>query len=171
MVGVVDDGGHDLAVSGAVAFQLVGDQPPGRAALPFQQLAEESFGSFLITATRDEDIEHITILLYRAPEVLVFALYLYQDLIHVPRVTETTLSTPQSPSVFRPELDARCFRYQVLVMCTHPFAKEALTLHLAWSEGRKRYFGCNLLHRKVLASSHQHLMAEAPVLHLRLDGY
>ncbi len=47
-------------------------------------------------------------------------------------------------------------------MCTHPFAKEALTLHLARSEGHERYFGCNLMHRKVLASSHQHLMAEAP---------
>ena len=104
-VGVVDDGGHDLAVSGAVAFQLVGDQPPGRAGLPLQQLAEESFGGFPITARLDEDIEHITILIYRAPEVLAFALYLYEDLVQVPRVTETTLSTLQSPSVFRPELD------------------------------------------------------------------
>ena len=51
-------------------------------------------------------------------------------------------------------------------MCAHPFAKEALTLHLARSEGHERYFGCNLMHRKVLASSHQHLMAEAPkILH------
>ncbi len=105
LVGVVDDGGHDLAVSGAVAFQLVGDQPPGRASLPLQQLAEESFGGFPITARLDEDIEHITILIYRAPEVLAFALYLYENLVQVPRVTETTLSTLQSPSVFRPELD------------------------------------------------------------------
>ena len=55
-----------------------------------------------------------------------------------------------------------CLRCLLLVMCTHPFAKEALTLHLARSEGHERYFGCNLMHRKVLASSHQHLMAEAP---------
>ena len=55
-------------------------------------------------------------------------------------------------------------RYLLLVMCAHPFAKEALMLHLARSEGRERYFGCNLTHRKVLASSHQHLMAEAPLL-------
>ena len=57
-------------------------------------------------------------------------------------------------------------------MCTHPFAKEALTLHLlARSEGHERYFGCNLMHRNVLASSHQHLMAEAPIfeLHTRAD--
>ena len=40
--------------------------------------------------------------------------------------------------------------------------KEALTLHLARSEGHERYFGCNLMHRRVLVSSHQHLMAEAP---------
>ena len=56
----------------------------------------------------------------------------------------------------------RCLRYLLLVMCTHPFAKKALTLHLARSEGHERYFGCNLMHRKVLASSHQHLIAEAP---------
>ena len=47
-------------------------------------------------------------------------------------------------------------------MYTHPFAKGALTLHLARGEGHKRYFDCNLMHRKVLASSHQHLMTEAP---------
>ena len=44
-------------------------------------------------------------------------------------------------------------RCLLLVMCTHPFAKEALTLHLARSEGHERYFGCNLMHRNVLASS------------------
>ncbi len=59
-----------------------------------------------------------------------------------------------------------CLRCFLLVMCTHPFAKKALTLHLAGSEGHERYFGCNLMHRKVLASSHQHLMAEAPTLHI-----
>ena len=56
----------------------------------------------------------------------------------------------------------RCLRCLLLVMCTHSFAKEALTLHLARSEGHERYFGCNLMHRKVLASFHQHLTAEAP---------
>ena len=53
-------------------------------------------------------------------------------------------------------------RCLLLVMCTYPVAKKSLTLYLARSEGHERYFGCNLMHRKVLASSHQHLMAEAP---------
>ena len=43
-----------------------------------------------------------------------------------------------------------CLRCLLLVICTHPFAKEALTLHLARSEGRERYFGSNLMQRKVL---------------------
>ncbi len=55
-----------------------------------------------------------------------------------------------------------CLCCLLLVMCTHPFAKKAFTLHLSRSEGHERYFGCNLMHRKALASSHQHLMAEAP---------
>ena len=59
--------------------------------MPLQQLAEESFGGFLITARLDEDIDYITILVYRAPEVLAFTLYLYEDLVQVPCVTETTL--------------------------------------------------------------------------------
>ena len=58
--------------------------------------------------------------------------------------------------------NCRCLRRLLLVMCRHPFAKKALTLHLARSEGRERYCGCNLVHRKVLVSSHQHLMTEAP---------
>ena len=61
-----------------------------------------------------------------------------------------------------PVLPRGCLRCLLLVMCTHPFAKEALTLYLPRSEGHERYFGCNLMHRKALASSHQHLMAEAP---------
>ena len=50
-------------------------------------------------------------------------------------------------------------------MCTYPFVKKALTLYLARGEGRERYFGCNLMQRKILATSHQHLMAEAPLMH------
>ena len=60
-------------------------------------------------------------------------------------------------------IDYRCLRCLLLVMCTYPFAKKALTLYLARGEGRELYFGCNLMQRKVLASSHQHLMAEAPL--------
>ena len=61
-------------------------------------------------------------------------------------------------------------RCLLLVICTYPFAKKALTLYLARGEGRERYFGCNLTQRKVLASSHQHLMAEAPLSEQRAQA-
>ena len=57
----------------------------------------------------------------------------------------------------------RCLRCLLLVMCTHPVAKKALMLHLARIEGRECYLGCNLMHRKVLASFHQHLMVDGDV--------
>ena len=78
----------------------------GGRACPFNRLRKIRLAAFRITARLDEDIEYITILIYRVPEVLAFALYLYENLVQVPRVTETTLSTLQSPSVFRSELDA-----------------------------------------------------------------
>ena len=53
-------------------------------------------------------------------------------------------------------------RCLLLVIYTHPFSKEALTLHLARSEGHERYFDCNSMHCRILVPSHQHLMAEAP---------
>ena len=55
-------------------------------------------------------------------------------------------------------------------MRTHLFAKEAPTLHLARSEGHEHYFGCNLMHCKVLVLFYQHLMAEAPVVVIGVTG-
>ena len=42
-----------------------------------------------------------------------------------------------------PQETGGCLRCLLLVMCTHPFAKKALTLYLARSKGREHYFGCN----------------------------
>ena len=62
------------------------------------------------------------------------------ELRNTPRITER-----RAVDIF-----VGCLRCLLLVICTHPFAKAALTLHLARSEGRERYFGCNLMQRKVL---------------------
>ena len=68
-------------------------------------------------------------------------------------------SCPKIQTNSRPACRGRfrwCLRCLLLVMCTHPFAKKAFTLHLSRSEGHERYLGCKLMHRKDLASSHQH---------------
>ena len=46
----------------------------------------------------------------------------------------------QKPPVQKPPVRQRCLRCLLLVMCTHPFAKEAFTLHLMRSEGHERYW-------------------------------
>ncbi len=85
----MDDGRHDAPMRRRIASQLVGDQRPRHATLLLQQLAEESFGGFPITARLDEDIDHITVLIHRTPEVLTFALDRDEDLVQVPRVSQT----------------------------------------------------------------------------------
>ena len=62
-----------------------------------------------------------------------------------------SVACPSSLLWSAPWASAGCLRCLLLVICTHPVAKEALTLHLACSEGRKRYFGCNLMHCKVFS--------------------
>ena len=73
---------------------------------------------------------------------------------------DTTIAVDLAKNVLRDceiAVSRGCLRCLLLVMCTYPFARKALTLDLACGEGRERYFGCNLMQRKVLASSHQHL--------------
>ncbi len=64
---------HDAAKRRRIASQLVGDQPPRHAALTLQQLAEEPFGGFPITARLDENIDHVTMLINGAPEISAVA--------------------------------------------------------------------------------------------------
>ncbi len=100
------DGWHDAAKRRRIASQLVGDQPPRHAALTLQQLEEEPFGGFPITVRLDENIDHVTILINGAPEILAFALDRDEDLVQVPRITEATLPTLQATGVLRTKLEA-----------------------------------------------------------------
>ncbi len=90
----MDDGRHDAPMRRRIASQLVGDQPPRHATLPLQQLAEESFGGFPITARLDENIDHVTILINRTPKILPLTLNGDEHLVQVPRVAQATLSPP-----------------------------------------------------------------------------
>ena len=104
--GVMDDGRHHRPLRGAIASELVGDQPLRHAGLTLQQLAKEAFGGFPITARLDENIDHVTILVDGALEILSFASDRDEDLVQVPCVTQPTLTSLQRSSVFRAELEA-----------------------------------------------------------------
>ncbi len=101
----MDDGRHHRPLRGAITSELVGNQPPRHAALTLQQLAKEAFGGFPIAARLDENIDHVTILVNGAPEILSFVSDRDEDLIQVPCVTQPTLTPLQRASVFRAELE------------------------------------------------------------------
>ena len=106
LLGAMDDGRHRRPLRGAIASELVGDQPPRHVALTLQQLAKEALGGFPVATRLDENIDHVTILINRTPELLSFASDRDEDLVQVPRVTQPTLTPLQRASVFRAELEA-----------------------------------------------------------------
>ncbi len=71
---IVDNGGHGGSMSGAIAAQFVRNQPVGFHSLSFQQLAKKAFGCTPIPTGLDEDVDHITVLVDGAPEILTLAL-------------------------------------------------------------------------------------------------
>ena len=97
--GAMDDRGHDLAMRSGVASQLVGEELPGHPALPFQQLPKEAFGGFPITAWLNEDVEHVTVLVHRTPEILPLSLDGDEDLVQVPDIAEAPLALLESSRV------------------------------------------------------------------------
>ncbi len=92
LLGAVDDRRHDGPVRHAIASQLIGDQPPGRATLTLQQLTEEAFGGAGVSPSLNQDIKHITVLINGTPEILSATLDRDENLIQVPDVTQAALS-------------------------------------------------------------------------------
>ena len=100
------DGWEDLSVRSRIASQLVGDELQRWPLLVLQDLAKEAFGSFPVSVACDQDIEDVAILVHRSPKIMTFAADRDEHLVHVPDVSEATLSPPQSAGVLRPELPA-----------------------------------------------------------------
>ena len=84
--------------------QLVGDQPTGLASLIFQQPTEETFSRAPITTQLDEDVDHITVLVNAAPEIVLLTPNVHEEFIQVPGIAQPTLATLERTSVLGTEL-------------------------------------------------------------------
>ena len=71
---VLNDTGHNGSVRGGIAPQLVGHQPRGFASLTFQEATEEVFGGPLIAMWLTQNVNHISILIHSAPEIMPLSL-------------------------------------------------------------------------------------------------
>ena len=91
------------AARGGVGAQLVGDQSSRNTALGFQQLPKESDGCSPIPVRLHEDVQDVTVLVYRAPQILVATLDRDEHLVEMPGVSHPTAAAPQPPRVDRTE--------------------------------------------------------------------
>ncbi len=64
---------QQLAVGDLVAGEFVGDDHPRHVLQVFEQRAEESFGGRRISAGLDQNVEHVAVLVDRAPQVVLRA--------------------------------------------------------------------------------------------------
>src|SRR5271166_5869542 len=95
---------NQLAVSDPVAGQLVGDNNPRHIPQALEQLAEKSLGCFGVSPRLDQDVEHVAVLVDRAPQVMRDAVDLDENLIEVPFIAGARSAPTQLVGVVRPEL-------------------------------------------------------------------
>jgi hypothetical protein len=74
--------------------------------LVFQHLVKETLGGSAVSPARKQDIEYVTVLIDRSPEIVALAADRDEQLVHMPDVTEPTLSPPQSTSICWSKLPA-----------------------------------------------------------------
>jgi hypothetical protein len=85
---VMDDGRHDDTMRGAVAAEAIGDDATWHPAMPFQELAKESRSSVAIPAGLEHDVDDVTVLIHRTPQILTPAVDRHEQLVQMPRVAD-----------------------------------------------------------------------------------
>ena len=98
LISDVDHGRHHDAGRGGVGAQLVGDQSSRDTALGFQQRPKESDGCSPIPVQLHEDVQDVTVLVDRAPQILSATLDRDEHLVEMPGVSHpTAAAAPQPP--------------------------------------------------------------------------
>jgi hypothetical protein len=94
---------HALAVRHLVAGELVGADPPGHLPQARAQSAEELLCGHRVSARLDHNVEHVGVLVDRAPQLPLGAVDLDEHLIEVPFVAQPRTTTAQLVCVLLPE--------------------------------------------------------------------
>ena len=103
LTGSVSHGGEDLTMGSAIASKLVCHQLPRCLPLVLQHFAEEAFGGFAISPARHQNVDHVSILIHRSPQIVSLALDRDEELVNVPDVPESALFSSNCSSVSRTE--------------------------------------------------------------------
>ena len=95
---------HDLMPGGSIRAELVGDHPPGWAALLTQEAPQQAFGRFGVAAGLHDLIKDVSVLVNGPPQPVLLARDRDHDLIEVPDVAAAWGLAPETASVRGPEL-------------------------------------------------------------------
>jgi hypothetical protein len=95
---------EDVSDGSGVASQFVGNDPQRFGALTTQESSKESLCSALITLRLDQDVDDVAVLIHGSPQILLSAVDSNEDLIQVPVVAQSSLSSLQFASIVRTEL-------------------------------------------------------------------
>ena len=86
---------QDLAFCCSITLQLIGDDHARNVVHPFEQLAEKSLRGLFVALALHKDIEHISILIHRSPQILSLATDGEEDLTQVPFVATARATATQ----------------------------------------------------------------------------
>ena len=89
-----------------VAAQLVSHESHRFLSLTLQQSSKESPRCTRVPTGLYEDVNHVTVLIHRAPEILALTVDRHEDFVQEPGVSESALSSLQLPGVIGAELPA-----------------------------------------------------------------
>jgi hypothetical protein len=89
-----------------IAFELIRDDDPRDVRQPFQQLAKELLRGVLVSPPLHQDVQHMPLLIDRAPEILAYPIDRQKDLVEMPCVTGSKTSASQLIAIWLPELHA-----------------------------------------------------------------
>ena len=78
-----------------VAAQLVGHEPHGFLSLTFQEFPKESSRRAPVPTGLDEEVDQVTVLVDRTPQILTLPVDRDEDFVQEPRIAEPTLSALQ----------------------------------------------------------------------------
>ena len=103
LISDVDHGRHHGAARGGVGAQRVGDQASRDTALGCQQRPKASDGCSPIPVRWHEDVQDVTVLVDRAPQILLATLDRDEPLVERSGVSHPTAAAPPPPRVDRTE--------------------------------------------------------------------
>ena len=99
----VPDASQDLAFGCSITLQLIGNDHAWDVLKSLEQFAEKSPGCVLVAAALHQDIQHISVLIDRSPQVMGLPIDLEKDFIQMPCVTTPRTATTQFIGVGLPK--------------------------------------------------------------------